>query len=139
MFVKYNSVLRGLQSSSDFLKDTMVQLCCSKDVAEQYAKASKGKLAAAAAATAASGSAAAAGSAASATTAAAAVSASAAAAVAFEEAKSSLNQYTTTLHGINSAIIKLGKLTKATKVPCSLPSPLLLLWPLAWMPCGCIL
>eukprot|EP00966_Prymnesium_polylepis_P181174 4196501-Prymnesium_polylepis.1 len=28
----------------------------------------------------------------------------------------SLNRYTTTLHGINSAIIKLGKLTKATKV-----------------------
>ena len=137
MFVKYNSVLRGLQSSSDFLKDTMVQLCCSKDVAEQYAKASKGKLAAAAAAAAASGSAAAAGSAASATTAAAADSASAAAAVAFEEAKSSLNQYTTTLHGINSAIIKLGKLTTATKVPCPVPSPLL--WPLAWMPCGCIL
>ena len=28
----------------------------------------------------------------------------------------SLNRYTTTLHGINSAIIKLGKLTRATKV-----------------------
>ena len=126
MFVKYNSVLRGLQSSSDFLKDAMVQLCCSKDAAEQYAKASKGKLAAAAAAT--SGSAAAAGSAASATAAAAAAaSASDAAATAFREAKSSLNQYTTTLHGINSAIIKLGKLTTATKVPSSAPSFLLVL------------
>ena len=34
----------------------------------------------------------------------------------FEEAKRSLNKYTTTLHGINSAIIKISKLTKATKV-----------------------
>ena len=32
------------------------------------------------------------------------------------ETLKSLNKYTTTLHGINSAIIKLGKLTKATKV-----------------------
>ena len=36
--------------------------------------------------------------------------------ISFEQAKSSINLYTTTLHGINSAIIKLGKLTKATKV-----------------------
>ena len=36
--------------------------------------------------------------------------------ISFEEAKKSLNKYTTTLHGINSAVIKLGKLTKATKV-----------------------
>ena len=34
----------------------------------------------------------------------------------FEQATKSLNKYTTTLHGINSSIIKLGKLTKATKV-----------------------
>ena len=33
-----------------------------------------------------------------------------------EEALRSLNKYTTTLHGINSAIIKLGKLTHATKI-----------------------
>ena len=30
--------------------------------------------------------------------------------------KGKLNTYTTTLHAINSAIVKLGKLTKATKV-----------------------
>ena len=36
MFVKYNGVLRGLQSESDFLKNTMVQLCCAKEVAEAY-------------------------------------------------------------------------------------------------------
>ena len=34
----------------------------------------------------------------------------------FEQARKQLNRYTTTLHAINSAVIKLGKLTKATKV-----------------------
>ena len=34
----------------------------------------------------------------------------------FDEAKHSLNKYTTLIHGINSAIIKLGKLTKADNV-----------------------
>ena len=38
----------------------------------------------------------------------------------FEQAKESLNKFTTTLHAINSAIIKLGKLTVAKKVA---PSP----------------
>ena len=33
-----------------------------------------------------------------------------------EEARKELNTYQTTLHVINSAIVKLGKLTKATKV-----------------------
>ena len=44
----------------------------------------------------------------------------------FEQAKESLNKFTTTLHAINSAIIKLGKLTVAKKVAPSLgpmPSP----------------
>ena len=36
--------------------------------------------------------------------------------ISFSEAKNSLNTYTTTLHAINSAIIKLGKLTQAKKV-----------------------
>ena len=36
MFVKYNGVLRGLQSDSPFLKNTMVQLCCAKAVAAEY-------------------------------------------------------------------------------------------------------
>ena len=34
----------------------------------------------------------------------------------WDEALKSLNRYQTTLHGINSAVIKLGKLTHATKV-----------------------
>ena len=34
----------------------------------------------------------------------------------FDGATHSLNKYTTTLHAINSAVIKLGKLTIATKV-----------------------
>ena len=86
MFVKYNGVLRGLQSSNDFLKNTMIQLCCPKDVAEQYQGTAE-------------------------------TFEPANGSISFEQAKSSLNLYTTTLHGINSAIIKLGKLTKATKVP----------------------
>ena len=36
--------------------------------------------------------------------------------ITLEEVTRSLNRYTTTLHCINSAIIKLGKLTEATKV-----------------------
>ena len=35
-FEKYNAVLRGLQSTSDFLRNTLVRLCCSKIKAEQY-------------------------------------------------------------------------------------------------------
>ena len=76
MFVKYNGVLRGLQSDSPFLKNTMVALCCPREVSNRYAARS----------------------------------------MSLEEALPFLNKYTTTLHGINSAIIKLGKLTKATKV-----------------------
>ena len=94
MFVKYNGVLRGLQSSNDFLKNTMIQLCCPKDVAEQYQGTAE-------------------------------TFEPANGSISFEQAKSSLNLYTTTLHGINSAIIKLGKLTKATKVR-QCPPPLAL-------------
>ena len=84
MFVKYNGLLRGLQSpNNDYLTNSMVKLCCSKDTADQYRG---GKLS-------------------------------------FEQAKTSLNTYTTTLHGINSAIIKLGKLTLATKVRTTIANP----------------
>ena len=76
MFVKYNSVLRGLRSASPFLKNAMVTLCCPKATADAFA----------------------------------------AGAITFDEAKKSLNKYCTTLHAINSSIIKLGKLTVATKV-----------------------
>jgi NLR family CARD domain-containing protein 3 len=67
---------RCVNSSSEFLKGTMVKLCCPKAVAEAYAAGGSS----------------------------------------FELAIKSLNKYTTTLHAINSAIIKLGKLNKATKV-----------------------
>jgi len=86
MFFKYNAVLRGLQSDSDFLKNTMVQLCGPEPKWKEYIGS-------------------------------ASIHQPANGALSFEQAKSSLNKYTTTLHGINSAIIKLGKLTKATKVP----------------------
>ena len=86
MFFKYNAVLRGLQSDSDFLKNTMVQLCGPDTKWKEYIGS-------------------------------ASINQPANGALSFEQAKSSLNKYTTTLHGINSAIIKLGKLTKATKVP----------------------
>lgn len=36
--------------------------------------------------------------------------------VSYDEAKGSLNMYSTTIHGINSCVIKLGKLTRVTKV-----------------------
>jgi len=39
-FVKYNGVLRGLQSDSAFLKGAMVKLCCPESIAEQYAAGS---------------------------------------------------------------------------------------------------
>ena len=96
MFSKYNAVLRGLQSNSDFLKNTMVQLCGPEAKWKEYIGSAN-------------------------------IYQPANGALPFEQAKSSLNKYTTTLHGINSAIIKLGKLTKATKVPrakCCLGPPL---------------
>ena len=74
--MKYNAVLRGLLSTSAFLRSKVISLCCCVATAEEHATGS----------------------------------------ISFDEAKSSLNTYTTTLHSINSAVIKLGKLTKATKV-----------------------
>ena len=84
MFVKYNGLLRGLQSPNNkYLTKSMMQLCCRKDTADQYCGDT----------------------------------------LSFEQAKTSLNTYTTTLHGINSAIIKLGKLTVATKVRTTIANP----------------
>jgi hypothetical protein len=85
LFVKYNGVLRGLDSPVPFLKHSMIELCCPKAVYEQYMGGAekweqpKGTLS-------------------------------------YEEVKKELNTYTTTLHAINSSIVKLGKLTVATKV-----------------------
>ena len=88
MFVKYNGVLRGLRSQSPFLQNTMIQLCCPAAVFMQYlGDVPLNRL-----------------------------FLPANGALSYDQAVRSLNKYTTTLHGINSAIIKLGKLTKATKV-----------------------
>ena len=88
MFVKYNGVLRGLRSESPFLRNTMVQLCCPAAVFNQYIGDTPLDR----------------------------LFLNASGALSYEQAEQSLNKYTTTIHGINSAIIKLGKLTKATKV-----------------------
>ena len=83
-----NGVLRGLEAESHFLRNTMVTLCCPKAVADAYLGATPHD----------------------------AFHQEAAGSLGLEAAVRSLNKYTTTLHGINSAIIKLGKLTKADKV-----------------------
>ena len=85
LFVKYNGVLRGLQSDSHFLKNSMVTLCCPRAVSAAYMGG-------------------------------ATLFEPARGDVPIAQAIQSLNKYTTTLHAINSAIVKLGKLTKATKV-----------------------
>mgnify|MGYP002630287628 CR=1 FL=1 len=86
LFVKYNGVLRGLDSTVHFLKNSMVELCCSKAVYVEYMGDAKqweeanGTLS-------------------------------------YEEArKKHLNLYMTTLHAINSVIVKLSKLTVVSKV-----------------------
>ena len=89
MFVKYNGVLRGLQSDSDFLKNTMVRLCCPQETFLAFiGETSPDKL----------------------------FMPPENGSISFDDAKRDLNRYTTTLHAINSAIIKLGKLTVAEKV-----------------------
>ena len=85
MFVKYNGVLRGLRSDSPFLKNSMITLCCPREVANAYMGGAR-------------------------------LFEPAAGSIALDEAMRSLNKYATTLHGINSSIIKLGKLTKAQPV-----------------------
>lgn len=64
--MKYNGVLRGLNSSVSFLRKQFTDLCCSAEVSEQLA-AEK---------------------------------------ITFEKAKATANRYTTTLHVINSGIVK---------------------------------
>ena len=89
MFVKYNGVLRGLRSESPFLRNSMIQLCCPAAIFMKYiGDTPLNKL----------------------------FLQPVNWTLSFDEALRSLNKYTTTLHAINSAIIKLGKLTKATKV-----------------------
>lgn len=101
MYVKYNAVLRGIASSVDFLQKQLIELCCSYDLAvvKDYSNRKSTRL------------------------------------VPilvvrhervhlrlqhiltkFEAVKPHINLYTTTLHVINSLIVKLGKLTNADKV-----------------------
>ena len=76
LFVKYNSVLRGLNSEVGFLQKQLVGLCCGAEVSEQLAASE----------------------------------------ISFAQAKGKVNRYTTTLHVINSGIVKTSKLTFAGKV-----------------------
>ena len=76
LFVKYNSVLRGLNSEVGFLQKQLVGLCCAAEVSDQLAAGE----------------------------------------ISFAQAKGKVNRYTTTLHVINSGIVKTSKLTFAGKV-----------------------
>ena len=76
LFVKYNAVLRGLNSKVGFLQTQLIKLCGPTDVSEQFAAGT----------------------------------------MSFEQAKAKVNLYTTTLHVINSGIVKTSKLTYACPV-----------------------
>ena len=81
-------MLRGLRSVVPFLRNSMVILCCPKAVADEYMGSTpRSKL-----------------------------FLPATGSISFSQAMQQLNKYTNTLHGINSAVIKLGKLTHADKV-----------------------
>ena len=69
-------MLRALNSSIPPLRQQLIQLCCAKEVADQYADG----------------------------------------ALAFEQARGQANIYTSTLHVINSGVVKTSKLTYAGKV-----------------------
>jgi len=81
LFEKYNAVLRGVSTSSTYLRAQLIQLCAPPGTHEEYQKqlAAESK-------------------------------------TAFSTALSQCQMFVTTLHGINSAIVKTGKLTQATKV-----------------------
>uniref|UniRef100_A0A7S2D976 Uncharacterized protein n=1 Tax=Haptolina brevifila TaxID=156173 RepID=A0A7S2D976_9EUKA len=85
LYVKYNAVLRGLDSDVVFFVNQMIALCCAPEVAEEYLGG-------------------------------ASLWEEAMGSLPRETALQSLNKYTTTLHVINSAIVKLSKLTVADKV-----------------------
>jgi len=85
MFVKYNGVLRGLKSKSDFLRNSMVQLCSAPEVVRGFMGNAK-------------------------------THEKAAGTLPWESARAQCNKYVTTLHAINSCIVKTGKLTRCSKV-----------------------
>ena len=72
-------VLRGVDSTSDFLQTQFISLCCAKEVGERFEKSDKSS-------------------------------------TDFSAAKAHANLYTSTLHAINSTIVKMSKLTRAAKV-----------------------
>jgi len=87
-FFKYNSVLRGRYSDVEFLRKQMLELCCSVAVYKEYASSvvTPRQLE------------------------------GGGVSKAFEKARAAMNTYATSLHAINSAIVKLSKLTYACKV-----------------------
>ena len=85
MFVKYNGVLRGLKAKSDFLRNSMVQLCSAPEVVQGYLAGAK-------------------------------THERARGTLSWESARAQCNKYVTTLHAINSCIVKTGKLTRCSKV-----------------------
>ena len=85
MFQKYNTILRGLDSPVDFLKNSMIQMCCSKSVSEAFLGDAK-------------------------------LFQPANGSLPYEKASKEINLYTTTIHVINSCIVKMGKLTVAVPV-----------------------
>ena len=85
LFVKYNGVLRGLDSPVTFLKNDMVSLVTPKEMYEKYiGTAQKWE--------------------------------EANGALTYDKVRKELNMYTTTIHVINSCIVKMGKLTVAKPV-----------------------
>ena len=85
LFVKYNAVLRGLNSEAPFLRNTLIQLCCAPEVVISYMGGAM-------------------------------THEQAGGPLPWQSALAQSNRYVTTLHSINSCIVKTGKLTKCTKV-----------------------
>lgn len=86
LFAKYNAVLRGYDSQVPFLRNQMMELCCSAAVYQKYMGDTPRE------------------------------ATPRSSELSYEAARAKLNRYTTTLHAINSAIVKLSKLTYACKV-----------------------
>ena len=108
LFVKYNAVLRGLDSPVLYLRCEMVRLCCSAEDVALHAKAAEEAKAKRLAEEPSFGE--------RKPTAADEAALREYTRAAYEEVVKRINKYTTTLHAINSVIVKLSKLTKASTV-----------------------
>jgi hypothetical protein len=108
LFVKYNAVLRGLDSPVLYLRCEMVRLCCSTEDAALHAEAAEEAKAKRLAEEPSFDK--------KKPTAADEAALREYTRAAYEEVKKRINKYTTTLHAINSVIVKLSKLTKASTV-----------------------